>query len=43
MMRLFNWFPLLRRIPARIVGIGVRPEHMHTDAVAPAMAKAAAE
>src|SRR5438105_4391058 len=27
-MRLFNHFPFLRRIPARIVGIGVRPEHV---------------
>jgi 2-polyprenyl-6-methoxyphenol hydroxylase-like FAD-dependent oxidoreductase len=29
-MQLFNIFPFLRRIPARIVGIGVRPEHVHT-------------
>jgi len=29
-MRLFNAIPLLRRIPARVVGIGVRPEHIHT-------------
>ena len=29
-MRLFNVFPFLRRIPARIVGIGVRPEHVRT-------------
>jgi len=29
-MKLFNWFPMLRRIPARIVGIGVRPEHVRT-------------
>jgi 2-polyprenyl-6-methoxyphenol hydroxylase-like FAD-dependent oxidoreductase len=29
-MKLFNIFPFLRRIPARIVGIGVRPEHVHT-------------
>ena len=29
-MRLFNYFPFLRRIPARIVGIGVRPEHVHS-------------
>jgi len=29
-MKLFNWFPLLRRIPARIVGVGVRPEHIRT-------------
>jgi 2-polyprenyl-6-methoxyphenol hydroxylase-like FAD-dependent oxidoreductase len=30
LMRLFNIFPFLRRIPARIVGIGVRPEHIRT-------------
>ena len=29
-MRLIQWFPMLRRIPARIVGIGVRPEHIQT-------------
>jgi 2-polyprenyl-6-methoxyphenol hydroxylase-like FAD-dependent oxidoreductase len=29
-MKLFNIFPFLRRIPARIVGIGVRPEHVRT-------------
>jgi 2-polyprenyl-6-methoxyphenol hydroxylase-like FAD-dependent oxidoreductase len=29
-VRLFNRFPILRRIPARLVGIGVRPEHVHT-------------
>src|SRR5205814_8313959 len=27
---LFNRFPVLRRIPARIIGIGVRPEHVHS-------------
>jgi 2-polyprenyl-6-methoxyphenol hydroxylase-like FAD-dependent oxidoreductase len=26
-LRLFRIFPRLRRIPARLVGIGVRPEH----------------
>ncbi|HTV89772.1 MAG TPA: FAD-dependent oxidoreductase [Stellaceae bacterium] len=30
--RLFNWIPPLRRIPARIVGIGFRPEHVRTPA-----------
>ena len=30
MVKLFNTFPFLQRIPARIVGIGVRPEHIHT-------------
>jgi 2-polyprenyl-6-methoxyphenol hydroxylase-like FAD-dependent oxidoreductase len=29
-LKLFGWFPLLRRIPARLVGIGVRPEHVRT-------------
>ncbi len=28
--RLFDEFPLLRRLPARLIGIGVRPEHVHT-------------
>ena len=29
-LRLFKKFPILRRIPARLIGIGVRPEHVHT-------------
>jgi 2-polyprenyl-6-methoxyphenol hydroxylase-like FAD-dependent oxidoreductase len=29
-MRLIQWFPVLRRIPARIVGLDVRPEHIQT-------------
>ena len=29
-MNLFKWIPLLRRLPARVVGLGVRPEHVHT-------------
>jgi 2-polyprenyl-6-methoxyphenol hydroxylase-like FAD-dependent oxidoreductase len=28
--RLFDEFPLLRRLPARLIGIGVRPEHIQT-------------
>jgi 2-polyprenyl-6-methoxyphenol hydroxylase-like FAD-dependent oxidoreductase len=28
--RLLNEFPRLRRLPARIIGMGVRPEHVHT-------------
>ncbi|MGC2407581.1 MAG: FAD-dependent oxidoreductase [Candidatus Cybelea sp.] len=28
--RLFDEFPLLRRLPARLIGMGVRPEHIHT-------------
>jgi 2-polyprenyl-6-methoxyphenol hydroxylase-like FAD-dependent oxidoreductase len=35
-MRLFNAIPFLQRIPARVVGIGVRPEHVHTQPHAPA-------
>jgi len=27
-LRLFQRFPVLRRIPARLIGIGVRPEHV---------------
>ncbi len=27
-MRLFMWFPLLRGVPAWLVGVGVRPEHV---------------
>ena len=30
---LFNRFPLLQRIPARIVGVGVRPEHVQSPAL----------
>jgi 2-polyprenyl-6-methoxyphenol hydroxylase-like FAD-dependent oxidoreductase len=29
-VKLVQWFPALQRIPARLVGIGVRPEHIHT-------------
>jgi 2-polyprenyl-6-methoxyphenol hydroxylase-like FAD-dependent oxidoreductase len=31
-MKLFRYWPYLRRIPARIVGVGFRPEHIHTTA-----------
>ncbi|ODA66348.1 Pentachlorophenol 4-monooxygenase [Methyloligella halotolerans] len=27
-VKLLNWFPPLRRIPARIIGMGFRPEHI---------------
>ncbi len=27
-VKLLRWFPVLQRIPARIVGIGLRPEHI---------------
>jgi hypothetical protein len=29
-VRLLQRYPVLRRIPARLVGIGVRPEHVRT-------------
>ena len=29
-IKLMNWFPVLRRIPARLIGLGVRPEHIRT-------------
>jgi len=32
-LKLFNIFPVLRRIPARLLGIGIRPEHVHTPEV----------
>ena len=28
--KLFNSFPVLRRIPARLIGVGIRPEHVRT-------------
>jgi 2-polyprenyl-6-methoxyphenol hydroxylase-like FAD-dependent oxidoreductase len=28
--RLLKWFPTLRQIPARFIGIGPRPEHFHS-------------
>jgi len=28
--RLLKWFPVLRQIPARFIGIGPRPEHFHS-------------
>jgi 2-polyprenyl-6-methoxyphenol hydroxylase-like FAD-dependent oxidoreductase len=32
-LALFNRFPFLRRLPARVVGLGVRPEHVKTPAI----------
>ena len=29
-LRLVQRYPVLRRIPARLVGVGVRPEHVRT-------------
>jgi 2-polyprenyl-6-methoxyphenol hydroxylase-like FAD-dependent oxidoreductase len=31
-LSLFGFFPFLRRIPARVVGMGFRPEHVRTPA-----------
>ncbi|MGZ5836339.1 MAG: FAD-dependent monooxygenase, partial [Xanthobacteraceae bacterium] len=28
--KLLGWFPLLQRLPARVVGLGIRPEHIRT-------------
>jgi len=33
--KLLNWVPWLRRIPARLLGLGIRPEHVRTPEVAP--------
>jgi hypothetical protein len=33
-LKLMRRFPFLRRIPARVVGIGFRPEHVRTPEVA---------
>jgi 2-polyprenyl-6-methoxyphenol hydroxylase-like FAD-dependent oxidoreductase len=29
-LKFLRWFPLLRRIPARLIGVGFRPEHVRT-------------
>jgi 2-polyprenyl-6-methoxyphenol hydroxylase-like FAD-dependent oxidoreductase len=29
-VKLLRWFPFARRIPARLIGMGVRPEHVRT-------------
>jgi 2-polyprenyl-6-methoxyphenol hydroxylase-like FAD-dependent oxidoreductase len=31
--KLLQWFPVLQRIPARLIAVGVRPEHIHTPEV----------
>jgi 2-polyprenyl-6-methoxyphenol hydroxylase-like FAD-dependent oxidoreductase len=36
-LKLFGVFPILRHIPARLVGIGIRPEHVQTPEAAPNM------
>jgi 2-polyprenyl-6-methoxyphenol hydroxylase-like FAD-dependent oxidoreductase len=30
LFNLIGWFPVLRRIPARLIGLGIRPEHIRT-------------
>jgi 2-polyprenyl-6-methoxyphenol hydroxylase-like FAD-dependent oxidoreductase len=30
MIKLFGSIPFLQRIPARLIGVGIRPEHIHT-------------
>jgi len=29
-LRVMQWLPFLRRLPARVIAMGVRPEHVHT-------------
>jgi 2-polyprenyl-6-methoxyphenol hydroxylase-like FAD-dependent oxidoreductase len=38
-LRLFKKFPILRRIPARLIGVGVRPEHVKTPEINPQIAQ----
>jgi 2-polyprenyl-6-methoxyphenol hydroxylase-like FAD-dependent oxidoreductase len=37
LFKLFDMFPVLRRIPARLLGIGIRPEHVQTPEVRSAL------
>jgi 2-polyprenyl-6-methoxyphenol hydroxylase-like FAD-dependent oxidoreductase len=32
-LRMLGRYPILRRIPARLIGVGVRPEHVRSPAV----------
>jgi len=32
-LRLLSWFPILRQLPARFIGLGPRTEHIHSPAV----------
>jgi 2-polyprenyl-6-methoxyphenol hydroxylase-like FAD-dependent oxidoreductase len=34
-LKLLDWFPALRGIPARVIGVGVRPEHIRTKEAQP--------
>jgi 2-polyprenyl-6-methoxyphenol hydroxylase-like FAD-dependent oxidoreductase len=33
-VRLLKWFPFLRQLPARFIGLGPRPEHFHSSTAA---------
>jgi hypothetical protein len=35
MFKLLKIFPVLQRIPARLLGLGIRREHIHTPEAAP--------
>jgi 2-polyprenyl-6-methoxyphenol hydroxylase-like FAD-dependent oxidoreductase len=35
-VKLLNWLPILRRIPARLLGLGFRPEHVRVPELPPA-------
>jgi 2-polyprenyl-6-methoxyphenol hydroxylase-like FAD-dependent oxidoreductase len=41
-LRLLQRFPILRRIPARMVGLGFRPEHVHSPEVKSVVSKSVA-
>ena len=32
LLRLFGKYPVLRRLPARLIGMGIRPEHVRAAA-----------
>jgi 2-polyprenyl-6-methoxyphenol hydroxylase-like FAD-dependent oxidoreductase len=32
-IQLLQWFPILRALPARLIGLGLRPEHIHSPTV----------
>jgi 2-polyprenyl-6-methoxyphenol hydroxylase-like FAD-dependent oxidoreductase len=34
-VKLLNWFPMLRRLPARLIGMGFRPEHVRSPDIKP--------
>ena len=42
-IRLIAWFPFLNRIPARMIGLGFRPEHLQMASGIPAHASATVE